>query len=63
MAATFNAAHRKEHIREQLDAVLTAFREMFDAFVSNRMRRAAAQAEHVRRRHPLGTQTPSMNPQ
>ena len=45
---TFNTAHRKAHVREQLDAVLAAFREMLDAFVSNRMRRAAAEAEYVR---------------
>jgi hypothetical protein len=30
---------------------------MLDAFVSNRMRQAAAEAEHVR---PLGTPSPSI---
>jgi len=61
-AITFNAAHQKERVREQLDTVLTAFRETLDAFVSNRMRRSAAEAEFVRPRQPLGTQTPSMKP-
>jgi len=59
----FNAAHPKERVRELLDTVLTAFRETLDALVSNRMRRSAAEAEHVRLRQPLGTQTPSMKPQ
>jgi hypothetical protein len=49
---TFGTMHQEEHIRGQLRTVLAAFREMLDAFVSNRMRRAAAEAEHVR---PLGT--------
>jgi hypothetical protein len=62
-AITFNAAHQKEHVRERLKTVLIAFREMLDAFVSDRIRRSAAEAEHVRPRLPLGTQTPSMNPQ
>ena len=47
-AITFNAAHQKERVREMLDTVLTAFRETLDAFVSNRMRRSAAEAAHVR---------------
>jgi hypothetical protein len=55
-AITYNAAYQKEHVREQFQTVLIAFREMLDAFVSNRMRRAAAEAEHVR---PLGTPSPS----
>ena len=52
-AITCNAAHQKEHVREQLQTVLIAFREMLDAFVSNRMRRTAAQAGHVRARQFL----------
>jgi hypothetical protein len=56
-AITFNTAHRKPHIRAQLKTVLTGFREMLDAFVSNRMRRAAAQAGHIRPRRPHGTQS------
>ena len=47
-AITFNTAHQKDHVREQLKIVLGAFREMLDAFVSNRMRQAAAEAEQVR---------------
>ena len=62
-ATTFTAPFRKEHVREQLDTVLNAFREILDAFVSNRIRRAAAEAEHVRPRQPFGTQMPSMKPQ
>ncbi len=62
-AIIFNTANQKEHVREQLKSVLTAFRETLDAFVSNRMRRSAAEAELVRQRQPWGTQTPSMKPQ
>ena len=63
MAATFYTAHRKEHVREQLDTVLNAFREILDTFVSNRMRRAAAEAEHVRPRRPPGKPMRSTNAQ
>jgi hypothetical protein len=35
---------------------------VLDAFVSNRMRQSAAEAEQVRPRQPLGTQTPSIKP-
>jgi hypothetical protein len=62
-AITFNAAHQKVHIREQLKTVLAAFREMLDVFVSSRMRRAVAEAEHIRPRRPQGTQSPSINAQ
>jgi hypothetical protein len=62
-AIVFNAAHRKEHIWEQLKTVLTAFREMLDAFVSNRMRLAAAEARQVRPRQRPGTSSPSINAQ
>ena len=61
-AITFNA-HQKVHIREQLKTVLAAFREMLDVFVSSRMRRAVAEAEHIRPRRPQGTQSPSINAQ
>jgi hypothetical protein len=44
---TFNAAHQKQKIREQLESFLASFRETLDAFVSNRMRRAVAEAEHA----------------
>jgi hypothetical protein len=51
-AITFNATHRRAHLREQLTAARSAFREALDTFVSDRMRRAAAEAEHVRPRQP-----------
>jgi hypothetical protein len=54
---TLGTMHQAEHVRGQLRTVLAAFREMLDAFVSNRMRRAAAEAEHVR---PLGTPSRSI---
>jgi hypothetical protein len=62
-AITFNATHQKEHVREQLKTALAAFREMLDIFVSNQMRRAAAEAEQVRARRPLVTQSQSTNAQ
>ena len=62
-AIVFNAAHRKEQVREQLNAVLTAFREMLDAFVSDRMQLAAAEARQVRPRQRPGTSSPSINAQ
>jgi hypothetical protein len=52
---TFSAVHQVGQVREQLKTALTAFRTMLDAFVSNRMRRAAAEAQHVR---PLDTSSP-----
>jgi hypothetical protein len=62
-AITFNTAHQKQHVREQLNAALTVLREMLDAFVSYRMRRAAAEAKHVRPWRPHGTQSQSINAQ
>jgi uncharacterized ferritin-like protein (DUF455 family) len=47
---TFNTSHRKLRVQGQIDAALAAFRQMLDAFVSNWMQRAAAEAEHVRPR-------------
>jgi hypothetical protein len=41
-AITFNATHQQQHVREQLKTVLAVLHEMLDAFVSNRMQRAAA---------------------
>jgi hypothetical protein len=49
-AITFNTANQKQNFRAQLDFILAALREMLDAFVSNRIRRAAAEAEHARPR-------------
>jgi hypothetical protein len=62
-AITFNTVHQKAHIREQLKTVLTVLREMLDAFVSCRMRPAAAEAEHVRPRQLRGTQSQSIHAQ
>ena len=62
VAITYNAAYQKEHVREQLQTVLIAFREMLDAFVSNRMRRAAAEAERVGARRIPEARSLSMNP-
>ncbi len=60
-AITLNAAHRKQPVREQFQIVLAALRETLDALVSNRMRRAAAEAGHIRPRLPPGTSSPSLN--
>jgi hypothetical protein len=60
-AITFNAGRRKLPIQGQRKTVLAAFRDRLDAFVSNRMRRAAAEAGHSRRRRPR--RTPSINAQ
>lgn len=62
-AIAFNATHQKEHVREQLKTALAAFHEMLDIFVSNRMRRAAAEAEQVHPRQRLVTQAQSTNVQ
>ena len=53
----------RESLREQLKAVLTAFREMLDAFVSDRMQLDAAEARQVRPRQRPGTSLPSINAQ
>ena len=62
-ATTFSAVHQVGQVREQLKTVLAAFRAMLDAFVSNRMRQAAAEAEHARSRQPLGTPSPLISAQ
>jgi hypothetical protein len=56
-AITFIAALQKLHIPEHLKTVRAALREMLDAFVSSRMRRAVAEAGHIRPRRPRGTQS------
>ena len=56
-AITFIAAYQKLHIQEHLKTVLAALREMLDAFVSSRMRRAVAEAGHSRPRRPRDTQS------
>ena len=62
-AITFNAARQKLDIQGQLKTVLAAFREMLDAFVSNRMRLAVAEAGHIRPRRPKGTHSQSIRRQ
>jgi hypothetical protein len=59
-AIAFNTAHQKEQVREQLKTARAAFREMLDAFVSNRMRRSAAEAGQVRPRQRLGASSTSI---
>ena len=58
-AITFNTAHQKEQVRKQLETALAAYREMLDAFVSNQMRQAAAEAEHARPRQAPRTTSPA----
>lgn len=62
-AIAFNAVHQAKHIRGRLKTVPAVLREMLDAFVSNWMRRAAAEAGHARPRQRLGTSSPSINAQ
>ena len=62
-AITLNTAHQAEHIRQGLGTVLAVLREMLDAFVSNRMRKAAAEAEHARSRRLQNVHTSLINPQ
>ena len=47
---TSNAIRRRMQLRDQLKTALSGCRDMLDAFVSNRMRYAAAEAEHVQPR-------------
>jgi hypothetical protein len=51
-AITFRIASRTMQLRQRCRAALSACREWLDAFVSNRMRHAVAEAENVR---PPGT--------
>ena len=53
-AITFNATHQQQHVREHLKTVLAVLHEMLDAFVSNRMQRAAAEAGYARPRQLQG---------
>ena len=59
-AITLNTAHQAEHIRQTLGSVLAVLREMLDAFVSNRMRKAAAEAEHAHSLRQRGVHTSSI---
>jgi hypothetical protein len=62
-AIAFNTAHQKEQVREQLKNALAAFRDVLDAFVSNRIRRAAVEAGQVRPRQRLSGTSPSLTTQ
>jgi hypothetical protein len=55
-AITLNTAH-------QLETVFAVLREMLDAFVSNRMRKAASEAEYARSRRLLDVHTTSVDSQ
>ena len=59
-AITLNATHQQQQVREHLKTVL---HEMLDAFVSNRMRKAAAEAEHARSPLLQNIHSQSTNPQ
>jgi hypothetical protein len=59
---TFHSAHRAEHIA-RLKPVLTALREVLDAYVSHRMRLAALEAEQICPRQFPGTSSPSKKAQ
>jgi hypothetical protein len=62
-AIAFNSAHRAEHIGGRLKPALTVLREMFDAYVSHRLRLAASEAEQIRPRQLPGTSSPSKKAQ
>ena len=47
---TLNITSQREKIRERAQILLSLLRSLFDALVSNRMRHAAAEAEHVQPR-------------
>jgi hypothetical protein len=46
--ATFNTAHQREHVRQQVKTAVEAYRQMLDTFVNTPMRRALSEAEPVR---------------
>ena len=54
-AIAFNPARRAGRVERRFKTVLTLVREMLDAFVSRRMRRAAAEAAPARRRKSRAT--------
>jgi hypothetical protein len=58
--AAITTADQEERVREQIRTAVAAYREMLDTFVSDRMRRAAAEAEQVRPRQPPGGPSPSI---
>ena len=54
-AITLDTAQQKEQARKHLEAALAAYREMLDAFVSDRIRHTAAEAEYARPRRIPGS--------
>jgi hypothetical protein len=56
-AITFNTPNQPQQVRNQLKTAVATFRDMLDAFVSNRMRQAAAEAEHARPRQIPGAKS------
>jgi hypothetical protein len=61
-AITFNATRQKE-AREQLNAALTAYRQMLDTFVKDRMPRTEVEADQAPTQRVPNTQPKSMKPQ
>jgi hypothetical protein len=59
-AIAFDAARRKEPVREPLKPARSVLREMLDAFVSYRMRSAASAAGHIRPRRRLRASSTSI---
>lgn len=59
-AITFNTALQVEQLRDRLQTVFARLCEMLDAFVSYRMRLAAAAAEHARPRQVHDRPSPSI---
>jgi hypothetical protein len=60
---TFNTAHQKEQAREQLEVALTAYREILDTFVNNRMPRAPADADQIPERRVPNAPSKPVKPQ
>jgi hypothetical protein len=54
-AITFDIVCRRMQLPDQLKSMLSICRNMLDAFASNRLRHAAAEAEHVRPRQHQST--------
>jgi hypothetical protein len=59
--AAITTADQEERVREQIRTAVAAYREMLDTFVSDRMQRAAAEAEQVRPRQPPGCAYQKLN--
>lgn len=62
-AITFNTAQRVGQLQGRFETALTNLREMLDAFVSHRMRLAAAAAERARPRQVRDAPSPSRSAQ